>query len=608
MKLIKFKVENFRSVKDSGWITCDDVTTLVGINEAGKSNLLLALWKMNPASGGEIDPLHDMPVSSLSLMRKDEDSTIFITAEFELQDTAQILIDAGYAVNENTTVQISRYYDGNYSVEFPNGEPNVNLSADENEGNDKNELEDLILENLPIFVYYSHYGNLATRIYLPHAIKWLNGENVPGIDIREDQVRTIQVLFRYVGLEPKEILELGEDPVDKINNRPAQISKTQIEKVADNKEKRSILLQSASSKLTKEFKQWWQQGEYKFRFEADGDYFSILVSDDKRPDEVSLELRSTGLQWFLSFFLIFLVESQNKHKNAILLLDEAGLTLHPLAQKDLSRFFIELSKTNQIVNTTHSPFIVDTNNIDRCKVVYLDKDGYTVASDDLRQGRDKLNEKSIYAVHAALGLSVSDVLLQGCKPIIVEGPSDQIYLNMMKQILIGQGKINPKEELVFVPAGGVKGISGVVSILSGKNGELPVVLVDSDKSGEDTKKKLTSNNGLYASEQSKILEVGTYVNIPNAEIEDLVSYKMLQRSIDKRFNMVDDPFKFSKKASLVPQIEEFANKYEVDLEQGWKVELAKKAKNIILQEDKIDNNTIDSWTKLFNDFLEISEE
>jgi len=449
---------------------------------------------------------------------------------------------------------------------------------------------------------------LATRIYLPHAIKWLNGENVPGIDLREDQVRTIQVLFRYVGLEPKEILELGEDPVDKINNRPAQISKTQIETVADNKEKRSILLQSASSKLTKEFKQWWQQGEYKFRFEADGDYFSILVSDDKRPDEVSLELRSTGLQWFLSFFLIFLVESQNKHKNAILLLDEAGLTLHPLAQKDLSRFFIELSKTNQIVNTTHSPFIVDTNNIDRCKVVYLDKDGYTVASDDLRQGRDKLNEKSIYAVHAALGLSVSDVLLQGCKPIIVEGPSDQIYLNMMKQILIGQGKINPKEELVFVPAGGVKGISGVVSILSGKNGELPVVLVDSDKSGEDTKKKLTSNNGLYASEQSKILEVGTYVNVPNAEIEDLVSYKMLQRSIDKRFNMVDDPFKFSKKASLVPQIEEFANKYEVDLEQGWKVELAKKAKNIILQEDKIDNNTIDSWTKLFNDFLEISEE
>ena len=39
MKLVRYRVMNFRSVKDSGWINCDDVTTLVGINEAGKSNL-----------------------------------------------------------------------------------------------------------------------------------------------------------------------------------------------------------------------------------------------------------------------------------------------------------------------------------------------------------------------------------------------------------------------------------------------------------------------------------------------------------------------------------------------------------------------------------------
>ena len=268
--------------------------------------------------------------------------------------------------------------------------------------------------------------------------------------------------------------------------------KKEIEKADKSKEERSILLQSASSKLTKNFKEWWNQGEYKFRFEADGDYFRIWVSDSNRPAEVSLEQRSTGLQWFLSFYLIFLVESQENHKNAILLLDEAGLTLHPLAQKDLAKFFNNLSNTNQIINTTHSPFIVDTNNIDRCKVVYMDKNGTTVASDNLRQGNDCLNEKSIYAVHAALGLSVSDILLQGCKPIIVEGPSDQIYLNAIKQVLISKNKISPKEEIVFVPAGGVKGISGVVSILGGKDGELPYVIVDSDQSGKNLINKLNS--------------------------------------------------------------------------------------------------------------------
>ena len=55
MKLEKFRVTNFRSVKDSGWVETDNITTLVGINESGKSNILLALWKLNPASGGKID-------------------------------------------------------------------------------------------------------------------------------------------------------------------------------------------------------------------------------------------------------------------------------------------------------------------------------------------------------------------------------------------------------------------------------------------------------------------------------------------------------------------------------------------------------------------------
>ena len=42
-KLTKFKVQNFRSIEDSGWIDAENVTCLVGTNESGKTNLLLAL-------------------------------------------------------------------------------------------------------------------------------------------------------------------------------------------------------------------------------------------------------------------------------------------------------------------------------------------------------------------------------------------------------------------------------------------------------------------------------------------------------------------------------------------------------------------------------------
>ncbi len=615
MKLVRYQVENFRSVENSGWIDCDDVTTLVGINESGKSNLLLALWKLNPAREGAIDILHDLPVSKLSSLRKNASEVKFISAEFVLgaESAESISESTGASCTAETRVVISRYYDGLYVVEFPEGLPATTEETVEGESFDadkyEKEVTDAILEEMPKFVYYSNYGNLSTKIYLPNVIKWLKGETVSGIEVNEDQVRTLRVLFDFVKLDPKEILELGKDPkviaMERNNNRNATPTAAEITKAENDKEERSILLQSASGELTRQFRDWWKQGEYKFRFEADGDYFRIWVSDSVRTDEVGLELRSTGLQWFISFYLIFLVESQENHKNAVLLLDEAGLTLHPLAQKDLSRFFDNLSVNNQIINTTHSPFIVDTTNIDRCRVVYMDDKGFTVASSDLRQGADALNEKSIYAVHAAMGLSVSDILLQGCQNVIVEGPSDQHYLNAIKSFLIKEKKIAPKQEIVFVPSGGVKGVPGVVSILSSKTDELPYVLVDSDESGQNAKKKLQS--GLYSDQSDRIIEVKDITNADNSEVEDLIPYALLSRGIDRLFMTVEDETfedTYSTTTPILSQIETFAQKHSIELKKGWKVELAKLAKQALRNKkvSDIPDEVITKWVALFEKF------
>lgn len=617
MKLIRYQVTDFRSVENSGWIDCDDVTTLVGINESGKSNLLLALWKLNPARNGDIDLLHDLPVSKLSALRDIPEKVKFITAEFEIgEDSAKsISLEAKTTCMAGTKVVVSRFYDGKYTIEFPDGiPPALREEGDEDDFNEdeyNNKLETVILDEMPKFVYYSNYGNLSTKIYLPYAVKWLKGETVTGVDVNDDQVRTLRVLFDFVQLNPSEILELGQNPKDMAMKRTSGRNSTptpdEIQQAEKDTEERSILLQSASGELTRKFSEWWKQGEYKFRFEADGDYFRIWVSDRIRTEEVSLELRSTGLQWFVSFYLIFLVESQESHKNAILLLDEAGLTLHPLAQKDLAGFFEELSKENQIINTTHSPFIVDTTNIDRCRVVYMDKKGYTVASSNLRQGADSLNEKSIYAVHAAMGLSVSDILLQGCQNIIVEGPSDQHYLNAIKTFLIKEKMIAPKQEIVFIPSGGVRGVSGVVSIVGSKAEELPYVLLDSDGSGKDAVKKLHS--GLYKDQKDNVIEVKTISEIDNTEVEDLVPFDLLIRGVSRLFLMVEDfafEDEYDKTKPLLPQIERFANEHSVDLKQGWKVELAKSFKQVLKtkKKDDIAEEYINKWITLFNIFIE----
>lgn len=616
MKLKEYRVYTFRSVQDSGWIECDNVTTLVGVNEAGKSNLLLALWKLNPASGGEIDYLKDMPVSQLSDLRGQKEHVKFIDATFEVDadSASKISENVDCVLNEDDTFTISRFYDGHYELSFPDGKwPEAKaVEADEEVEEVDQEVADdapkeekhyshddlkkAIIEAMPQFVYYSNYGNLSSKIYLPHAITWLNGGNVSGIERNEEQIRTIRILFKFLKLDPKEIQELGNGP-ENTNNQKS------IEKFEDKKDERSILLQSAGAQLTKKFKDWWKQGDYKFRFEADGNYFHILVSDAKRPDEIGLELRSTGLQWFLSFYLVFLVESEESHKNTILLLDEAGLTLHPMAQKDLANFFDALSEKNQIINTTHSPFIIDSSNIDRCRVVYVDKDGYTVASSDLRQGNDKLNEQSIYAVHAALGLSVSDILLQGCEPVIVEGPSDQIYLNMIKNYLIAHKKFSPNKEVVFVPSGGVRGVSGIVSLLGAKS-ELPYVILDSDKSGKDYLKKLQS--GLYSGDTDKIIEIGSIVGKENAEIEDLIPYSLVAKFIENKLfrDCEDDAFEdeYDENNAILPQLEAFAINHGVKLEKGYKVKMAKDAKNRLISKKAPDitEEEVACWKKLFD--------
>lgn len=108
---------------DSGWIYCDNVTTLIGVNEAGKSNLLLALWKLNPAKGGEINFADDMPVKLFSELRGSSNKPKFIQAVFEITSYSvlnSIAVKSGYDKEDIKIVQVSRDYDGQRYIYFPN--------------------------------------------------------------------------------------------------------------------------------------------------------------------------------------------------------------------------------------------------------------------------------------------------------------------------------------------------------------------------------------------------------------------------------------------------------------------------------------------------------
>ncbi len=693
MQLIGYRVLNFRSVSDSGWIDVDRVTSLIGVNESGKTNLLIPLWKFNPAREGEIQPTADYPKRLFGQIREAPESYPFITTRFATGRSlaAQLVKLADISQEAAREVEVTRYFDGEYAVHFPLfvrpafdpkaaaaliadaatqiraltplkteesaipalmtslDELQKALAAEEEASADVlrtclTKMKQLIPESaaktsaiyprlaqavealqitlekvtvsppeetegvieavltaLPKFVYYSNYGNLDSEIYLPHVV-----ENLKRTDLgakEADKARTLRVLFKFVRLSPAEILKLGKDFSDQ-TRRPTP---GEIDEIAEQKRERAILLQSAGTDLTTRFKEWWKQGDYRFRFDADGDHFRIWVADDRRPEEIELESRSTGLQWFLSFYLVFLVESAGgEHDSAILLLDEPGLSLHPLAQRNLAQFFDGLSTTNQIVFTTHSPFLVDADRLDRVRKVYVDDDGTTKASPDLRQsGAKNAQAGAAYAVYSALNLNISESLLLGCQPVIVEGTSDQHYLTAMKVLLIAGGRISPDRELVFPPGGGTKTLRITASVLTGRDDRLPVALLDGDAAGTRMLTELSTS--LYVQEKEKLFSTDTYVGFAKSEVEDLFPARLVADAVDRFERRADVPFGDVLRLGepIVPQIEAWAMSQALTLTQGWKVEVAKRVKQSMLTAGvaAVDEAVLAKWTTLFKELL-----
>ena len=121
MKLRSFRVTNFRSIQDSGWIEASRVTALIGTNESGKSNVLLALWKLKPARDGELSLIADVPRTNYIEVRHSSEKPIFIQARFEPQDAVKDVVGhlTNSAVEEFKYVEAFRRLDGTKYIKFP---------------------------------------------------------------------------------------------------------------------------------------------------------------------------------------------------------------------------------------------------------------------------------------------------------------------------------------------------------------------------------------------------------------------------------------------------------------------------------------------------------
>ena len=658
LTLTEFKVTNFRNIDDSNWIPFEQVTALVGRNESGKTAILQALYKFNPADKQPYNPQREFPRDRFAKEFRGTGSEFPVCAvRFTLQEGFREELDEILQGNEPPkVVTCTRYYDNSLSMTFDSpiaddtifaaeltGElygfekairriktttPEMNIHVQEIRTKTLNwatglkdklsklkslrsddgakllaqtrldlnglskpenvdaieslikKVEQLIArskvepvsvslkkaveEALPVFIYFENYGILDSAVYLPRLL------DETARNPLSPNVRTVNAMFKHVGLTAKEISQLGTEKSFSARQQGQPVTDQIIAEDQKNKELREIKLNSASISITKQFNEWYGQRRHLIRYQADGDYFRIWVSDDKRPEmEIELESRSKGFQWFFSFYLVFLVESLEGHKDAILLLDEPGLNLHPTPQQELLGFFDRLSIDNPLMYTTHSPFLIDGDHIHRVRPVKEDKTGHS----QITVGTWPEDRETIFPLQAAAGYAMVKGLFQHKKNILVEGLSDYLYLHSLNLHCHALKRVGLPDDVYITPCGGTKNVGYIASLFLGQEVR-PVVLLDSDDAGRDRYKALLKE--LYAGHEKSLLLLSDILGLEECETEDLIGEDALLPELKKLLGQNISLNKDDRKnGGVIDHIKVSAKRNNIELPDGWKGELAR---------------------------------
>ena len=177
------------------------------------------------------------------------------------------------------------------------------------------------------------------------------------------------------------------------------------------------------------FPQWWVQ-DSEFRLEVSPrDYDLVFTVRDRTGREYSFDERSSGLKYFLSYYIQYLAHEPSKKdgRAEILLMDEPDAFLSSQGQQDLLKVFDAFAypvngNPVQVVYVTHSPFLIDKNHAQRIRV--LEKG---VGDEGTRVVRD-VSRNHYEPLRSAFGSFVGETTFMGNCNLITEGPSDQILL------------------------------------------------------------------------------------------------------------------------------------------------------------------------------------
>ncbi len=502
MRVTKFRIKNYKSIKDSGDCYLDSkITILAGRNEAGKTAIVEALGDFSidrEIREGAI-PIHDKslnPEIELSIELDKEDLNK-IVEEFKPEnleeDKVSLVVKKVYpkkytvsdgsislfiqgkkeSVKEisksiktfeeklaNFPIDKSSVKDLRQPLDLKNYEPKFKEGVTKEE---QNKISEEIKKIIPHIEKLNSVKQSQTRFedfvksnFIPNFILFTTFE-----DVLPDQIA---------------ISQAKDNPLIKDLSLISSLDFDRIQPSAppDEREKHR---ERVNIKFTDEYIQFWTQDHSNLYFWWDSNniYFRIKEGGELYKPAI----RSKGRQWHLAYYTRVTARSVES-KNNIILIDEPGLFLHAKAQKDILQKLEECAHRTQIVYTTHSPYLIPSGNLNRVRLVIK----YENAGTKIEKITAEADKETLTPILTAIGedLSVGIKADKG-NSIVVEGYSDYLWVTAFRKLLDIQAELN------FVPAVGADSSVHVGSILFGW-GLDPIFILDNDEKGQRVKRKL----------------------------------------------------------------------------------------------------------------------
>lgn len=336
------------------------------------------------------------------------------------------------------------------------------------------------LEELsPTFVLFNNYFRVRPRIQLDHLATRLEQKLLDDTSYDYGNV----CLLRLLGFTPRELSDLAAGGPPDVGSPDA------VKQYQQRLDERQYQLNAASVRLTNEIIQIWapdtSRGEAaRVRINSDGQYLKLVV-EDSMGVEVELDQRSEGFQWLVSFFVVFFAEASSKHKNAVLLLDEPGGSLHGLKQREFRHTLSKLADTNQTIYTTHSPFLVGPDELDLVRVIEMrDRQTGTKVSTSVSAS----DSPALLPLQEALGYDMAQSLFAQSRNFVLEGLTDYWYVEATSHLFSEAGGKGLDDKIALIPAGNAGKVVYYATILHAHKLRI-IALLDSDAAGDQAAKQ-----------------------------------------------------------------------------------------------------------------------